>query len=121
MNGSPAYRTSPASPSQPLPSLAEIGATRSMTLTAPAAALAALCARISEAAAKEFELEVSLLGDLLFGAGVTCAIATVAGIARLLGAPGGVPLLMVCFVLGAIYGVVKARWRRAARRRPRTP
>lgn len=109
---SAAYRTSDASPSAPLPSLAELAAARSMSLSAPSAALAELFRRVSEGAVEEMRLEGSLLGDVVYGAAVTCAIAGAAGVARLAGVPPGGPLFVLCLLIGTLYGVVKVvLWR----------
>jgi hypothetical protein len=107
-----AYRTSPieASPqTAPLPSLAEIARARAMTLSAPSAALRGLFEQIAAAVVAEVLRDTSFWKSVLFAGGVTSAIATVTGAARLLMTPGSspVPLLVISFVVGTIYGVVR--------------
>ncbi len=104
-----AYRTTPSSapgPSPALPSLAEVAGARAMVLTAPSAALHPLFEQIAGAIGAEALRDMGFAGPVLYGAALTCAIAAASGLARVFVPDAPVPLLMLCFAAGSVYGIV---------------
>jgi len=89
-----------------VPSLEELGRAPSMTLNAPSASLAELFDRAASAYSEELLRQMSFLPNLFVGAGVTCAVAAVAGVARLLGAEPAAQFVFCC-VVGTVYGVFR--------------